>query len=589
MKMHLKLSDLLRQVGFVFSRYTLVILMALVAAVVSITLVTDGIFPDDSARFVPLKLIYLSGLGISLMFAIKMIAQRFGRQNLLELLGMLFLVGLYFVLPGEERQEEQFFMYLIVILPLLSHLLVAFAPFVQNRDERAFWEYNKSLLLNILTSVLFVGVLCGGICLALVAVSQLFDVEVHPDTYVKIFIFSAIFGTTLNFLLLCRNGLPYLETPTEYPVVLKFFTQFILIPLLLLYLSILYAYSAKILVAWDLPRGWVSFMVMAYTVVGILAILLVHPLKNQNSKSWVRIFSRIFFYSIIPLLVLLFVAIYTRILAYGVTEPRYFVVLLAVWLTTLVLYFIAYRRQHIKFIPISLFAFMLFGMFCPYFNAFSTSIRSQERELENLLTENHLLSQGKIDFSREIKSETKEELQEKIDFLTERHHSANVLKYLNTQEISYSEKDDLGDITDNFKKLKYSKENAELETVVNQMVRLSASGAIAISNYSYFLEGREEEEYRIGEDKIEFDSYKHTVTLNGTTTADLRPGILKLRENINAQQPKDAELPQEKLTVPFTLGKYEMEYIVREVTFNIDPQNKSNEGLVSVSGYFLVR
>ena len=175
------------------------------------------------------------------------------------------------------------------------------------------------------------------------------------------FSFLSIFGSCFIFLLFNENGLFYLEKNSDYPVILKFFTQYVLVPLLLIYSVILYFYSAKILINWELPRGWVSYLVLAYSVVGILAILLVHPLKEDSTKSWVKIFSKIFYYTLAPLIILLFVAIFTRILEYGYTEPRYFVLIIALWLTTVVFYFIFNKKQAIKFVPMSLFIFGLFS------------------------------------------------------------------------------------------------------------------------------------------------------------------------------------------------------------------------------------
>ncbi|NHW22516.1 DUF4153 domain-containing protein, partial [Escherichia coli] len=80
--------------------------------------------------------------------------------------------------------------------------------------------------------------------------------------------------------------------------------------------------------------------VISYSLVGIFALLLVHPLKNENSKSWVKWFSKIFYFSLVPMLVLLFVAIFTRLFDYGVTESRYFVLLMAIWITLCTFYFI---------------------------------------------------------------------------------------------------------------------------------------------------------------------------------------------------------------------------------------------------------
>ena len=39
------------------------------------------------------------------------------------------------------------------------------------------------------------------------------------------------------------------------------------IPLLLIYVTILYFCAGKILINWELPRGWVSYLILIYSVV----------------------------------------------------------------------------------------------------------------------------------------------------------------------------------------------------------------------------------------------------------------------------------------------------------------------------------
>ena len=226
---------------------------------------------------------------------------------------------------------------MIVPTFILSHLLVSFIAFFGKEKELNFWQYNKNLFINLFLTAIFTGVLTGGVELAILAVDKLFDFNFNDRYYLETFYFLSIFGSSFIFN---EEGLLQLEKDGTYPVILKFFTQYILIPLLIIYAVILYFYSAKILINWELPRGWVSYLILAYAVVGILALLLVHPLKHESTASWVRIFSKVFYFTLIPLLVLLFTAIFTRILEYGYTEPRYFVLLLAIWLTLVVFYFI---------------------------------------------------------------------------------------------------------------------------------------------------------------------------------------------------------------------------------------------------------
>jgi hypothetical protein len=398
--MKTKFRETLTRANEVIFRYPVVLVMAILAAVSSICMIEADSQSDSFIIYS--KFTICACLGISLMFALKMLSQRIGRELLLQIFGIIFLIGFYSILPDKKSSFTEVHSYIIIATAILTHLLVSFIPFLKKNRELGFWQYNKNLFVNTFLTAVFTAVLTGGVQLAILAVDKLFDFNFNSKLYTDTFFVLAIVGSCFIFLLFNEKGLSHLEKDGTYPVILKFFTQFILIPLLFTYAVILYFYSFKILIHWQLPRGWVSYLVLIYSMVGILALLLVHPLKEENAKSWVRIFSKAFYYTIIPLVALLFIAIFTRILEYGYTEPRYFVLLLALWLLSVVVYFVISKKPTIKFIPVSLFLFGAFALIFPYLNAFSVSRRSQQTELLKILEQQQLLNNGKINFQHKI-------------------------------------------------------------------------------------------------------------------------------------------------------------------------------------------
>jgi hypothetical protein len=416
--MHPKLHHITQKTKSALSTYPMVLTMAVIMASTIIFMIEADWQEHD--HFWCIRVIITSALGISLMFALKMHAQRVGKELLWHALGVAFLVGFYFILPAKEDDFTEMHLFIIVPTFILSHLMVACIPFLGKETELSFWQYNKNLFINFFLTVIFTGVLTGGVELAFVAIDQLFGVGFEGDVYGETFFVLAIAGSVFIFLLFNEKGLEHLEKDGNYPVVLKFFTQFILIPLLLIYAVILYFYSAKILLKWELPEGWVSYLVLAYSIVGILALLLVHPLKDESAKSWVKIFSKVFYFSLLPLIVLLFTAIFTRVLQYGFTEARYYVLLLAVWLLGVVLYFIFIRKTSIRFIPVSLFLLGLFSLVFPYLNTFSVSKRSQEHELEQVLKTHKLLENGHINFDKPVPYDVADNISDKFEYLSQR-------------------------------------------------------------------------------------------------------------------------------------------------------------------------
>ena len=492
-----KISLILSKVTALVLNYPLVLLMSLATVIVIVYGIETN--PNNVEEYLLLRLGITFALGISSQFALKMLAQRIKNGLVWQLTGILFLIGFFFVFPSEEKNFSEVYGFIIVPTFILSHLLVAFISFTKNENEETnFWQYNKNLFINLFLTAVFTGVLTSGVQLAILAVQELFNFDFKGEIYLETFATLSILGSTSIFLLFNESGLEYLEKEGSYPVVLKFFTQFILIPLLIIYVVILYFYCLKITINWELPRGWVSYLVLAYSIVGIFALLLVHPLHKEKAKSWIILFSKIFYYTLIPLIVLLFVAIFTRVLQYGYTEARYFVLLISVWLTTVVFYFIFFKRATIKFIPISLFAFGVIALIFPYFNAFSVSKRSQENELKQILSNNKLLVNGLIDFKAPIADSLKNEVESKFEYLSQRSDKEYLKTYLDAKTKALVEKDKYW-YNGLFKNVTYT--NKEVDNYVRIYTK---KNTYEIKEYQYILnsENRGNIETTIGKDLI---------------------------------------------------------------------------------------
>ncbi len=586
-----KLTQTLNKIKQVFLKYPIVLAVALTLGVLLWILVDNH--TDEVYKI--LALATTSGLGISLFFGIKMLSQRVGRSILWHILGLLILVGFYFAFPKNEKDMSEIELFWIIPNFILSHLLVAFAPFLTKKNEIKFWEYNKNLFVNFILTILFSGVLIGGIELAILAVQELFSIDLNERIYPKTFFFLSTFGSCFIFLTFNEGGLPYLEQKREYPIVLKFFTQFILIPLLLIYAVILYLYSGKILIQWELPRGWVSYLILAYALVGILALLLVHPLKNEGAKSWVKIFSRVFYYALIPLLALLYVAIFTRILEYGYTEARYFVLLISIWLSSVVLYFVFIKRATIKFIPISLFCFGLFALLIPYFNAFSVAKRSQKSELMRVFKENKLLKNGKIDFNAKISEEVVRNIESKVRFFKQRKSVDFILNLVDKKtkdELSTKNSDYYFayDFRLKFKNVTYSDKEEEIYTTIRLENKKTNFN---IKNYDYLFHYNDNNNYqpnifKINEDELKFIfkegyySTKFEIILNDKTKVDLFPQIQALFKPYLAYTGYyTKELPEISFLV--SIEGYELKIYFENMIYTKDGKNyKFNNAMILV-------
>ena len=290
-------------------------------------------------------------------------------------------VGLYFLLDPWAYLADTF---RLVLFAFAFHLLVAFAPYIGKKEFNGFWQYNKSLFLRFLVSAFYAGVLYAGLAVALVAIDGLFSVNITSTYYLRLFGFVSAGFTTIFFLAGVPEDFTALAEDRSYPKGLKIFTQYVLIPLMSVYLAILLAYEVKIMISWSLPKGFVSMLVLGYAVFGILSLLLIYPIKDNDGNGWIRLFSKFFYLMMIPLVVLLLLAIGTRIGHYGITESRYILIVLALWLSAITAYFLLSKAQNIKVIPISLCLIALLATYGPQ-SAFSISKFSQIARMKSLM------------------------------------------------------------------------------------------------------------------------------------------------------------------------------------------------------------
>ncbi len=341
------------------------------------------------------------GLGISFLLSLTMRNEIFKlepiKNYITQGIGVLFLIAYYFWLPKDLSVVD---ITRFILFALGFHFLVSFTAFMSKDAEHqqnidAFWRFNKLFFLRILTSVLFSGVLYAGLCVAILSFNELFNAHINGKIYPQLFFFILGVFNTWFFLAGIPENLNSFYEEEIYPKSLKIFTQFVLLPLVTTYLVILYMYMGKIIIQWNLPVGWVSYLILCFSIAGIFSLLLIYPIRNYEENKWIKVFSKSFYIALLPLIVLLFIAILTRLFAYGITEKRYFVFVLAFWLSFIALYFLISNTKNIKIIPITLCLLCFATSFGPW-GAFSVSQRSQMNRLEKILTENKILQKEKI-------------------------------------------------------------------------------------------------------------------------------------------------------------------------------------------------
>ncbi len=423
------IDQILNTIYKVFKRFPLVVLVSLIGTIIAIWLIDTQ---EEYPRLLAVS--FISGLGISFFIAIATFLEQKEWNWLykisINVVGAILLLFYYFSINDKLSVGPSEVFYRFFLLVLGSHLLVAFTPFARNGKLDQFWEYNKTLFLRILVSVLYSGVLFVGLSIALLAIDNLLGLEIDGETYAQLFFLLGGIFNTWFFL----SGVPEKDTILEkkivFPTGLRVFVQYVLIPLVTVYIFILYLYLGKIIIQWELPNGWVSNLVLSFSIAGILSLLLLYPIRNSNEYKWVSFYSKFYYLALIPLIGLLMLSIWIRISEYGFTINRYFVATLGVWLTGIVIYYIISKAKSIKVIPITLCIITFSVSFGP-FGAFAVSERSQLGRFEEIMKRNGMLSDSEIiqKNSDEVSYEDRKELSSIASFMFENHGAKSFNKY----------------------------------------------------------------------------------------------------------------------------------------------------------------
>ena len=268
---------------------------------------------------------------------------------------------------------------LFVLIPILSK---------ENKEKYLQSEFSDFVITYIFAAVLFVG-----IAIVLTTISYLFfssnnDFFFRLTTYSFWFI-AEVFGASL-FLSLLKKPDDDLEN-YEFPSIFNLLIKFVIIPLIAIYTGVLYIYMAKTVIYMQLPKGLISHLVLWYTAFSVIIMILITPFTQKD--KFLRNFKEYFPYFSIPLIFASLFALSQRIYQYGITEKRYYVLILIFWLLFCMILFI--RKMNITGIFISLIACVVIAVYTP-FSAKSVSNFSQKERLKRMLVKYGALKDGKI-------------------------------------------------------------------------------------------------------------------------------------------------------------------------------------------------
>jgi hypothetical protein len=405
-------------------RFPLVLAAALTSAAAAVFLI--GI---DDGEIGLIRLLMAAQLGIPLLLALGLTAERWPnlrRRWLLTGLGVAALVAYGLTLPVRQEGVP---IVRFALFNIAAHLAVCFLPLWRLAGEHAFWQFNKTLFLRLLAGLVFSLALMLGLSVALLALDKLFGLTVDGEVYPRLYALTLFLFNTWYFLAGVPERPAALESLRDHPALLRIFAQYILAPLVAVYLALLTAYLVKVLVTAQWPSGWIGWLVSSVGAAGLASLALLHPLTLEGRQKWIAVYARLYFILLLPAVAMLLLSVGKRIGQYGITEARYLLTVLALWLGAIALLGALGRLKSLRPLPLSLCLLALLASAGPW-GAFSVSRHSQLGRLEALLETSGMLAEGRlIPAGAPVDEATRRELSAILYYLFDRHGTRALAAY----------------------------------------------------------------------------------------------------------------------------------------------------------------
>lgn len=448
---------------------------------------------------------FIIALGILLFLNIDLIKYRFFKDNKFKIiisyiLGLVFLVIYYRFLFKDIE-----FLPIIRYTGIMIFLFIMFF-YIQRLNKKTdnYEYYVIDILSNIALTIIYSLVLLLGVFAILLTINSLFDINILGRFYYYTFLIIVfIFG--VPFFLSKVPEFNSNFTRYNYPKSLRILLSYIVIPLISIYTIILYLYFVKILLAWEWPKGLVSHLVLWYSSISVGVIFLINKIIDKDKIS--NIFKRFFPKLVLPILLMMFISIGQRINQYGITENRYYILALGIWVTAMMLYFSFKKDINTIIIPISLSLIVLNSVIGPM-SSFVISKYSQNKRFNNILEENNMLKDKEIVQNDNISKDVKKEINNIIYYFDEKY-SVKDIKILDDKFGTSEMKTLFGFSYDPFSQEYVS--GREYFYFDNEMVGKSMS----IEDYDYYsnIMSGELNRFSIENNNVVYDSNNYSLTI----------------------------------------------------------------------------
>ncbi|MDY3118951.1 MAG: DUF4153 domain-containing protein [Peptoniphilus sp.] len=428
-------------------------------------------------------------------------------------------------------------------------------------DERRFPAYVLVMFMEIAVAYLYAFVLFAALCLITVGADVLFGIVDFSSTVT--YLATVCFMPFMAAIFLSRLRTPEEEkSPYEAGIsILNNVFNAILAPFLGLYVLLLYVYLAKIVFLRQLPTTSVVNLILWPLALCVFVLFMVDHNRDRTAAYYFR---KAIPQAGLPLMGLMYYAWFLRVHQYGLTENRYMIFAVGLWVAFAMVHFIIQKRELHMILPMTLIAVLLVSVFGGPIGADGVAFRSQKRRLDRILAANHMLKGNTVVPSGNLSVKEKEEIQEIVEYLT-RNHDVSRVAYLR----------DASSAEDMERIYGFTPEDGGPVTDLNYVMDMGKGVDISGYERAYFVDSYGENvPPESGQLRAERSRGRVRIFLTDEEPAEVN--LQDVREKVRILRETKGEIEPEDLTITGESGPYAYKIYITGTTFfstseDIDP------------------
>ncbi len=318
-------------------------------------------------------LLYVLAIGAFIDFVIvlwKENSKNEGVANLVRAVVWVLLLVYYIYLNLSEIFEQSHIdAFLIGNLSVFTAvtLVLPFVRFWSDNDGDDVPAYNLmfGLIRNQFLIYIVQVIIVSAVLLLMFSISQLFNFDFGGDeVFFSVIIIIYWFTFCLFFVGIPYGDKLYNNSIDEFKVLQKG-VKYVLLPLLLIYIIVIFMYTLKIVSEWELPKGMVSYLVSGVMFTYVFSYICLYPTLKVDTKL-TFIMCKILPMVMLPLLGLMTVGIIRRVSDYGITPTRLYLITLLLWFYVICIVIFIRNTQRIRWIFTSFALLFLLTSFQPF-------------------------------------------------------------------------------------------------------------------------------------------------------------------------------------------------------------------------------